>query len=337
MNLQKLNKNQTIGRIDMKNEYKAYLWKKNKSHIKYIESLSNHIYEYGLKFVALWENIDFFLGIREKYDHIEDAKSFINDCLADIEEDLYKVNVYKLKNYWQIQEIVQRAIKDEKEATSQLACRFMEYNSAFDLLFEVIAKALTGFTFATAYFEVTNREFPDEIETLGESHIEFCSYFIYENESNYNYKPYKLYTTNENILKYDTSSLVDIVSDITGANIYTYDIVIPDRESKIFEELRDEFIPKAKLVEFGDNPHIIYKDIKMAVNSEDLGKDIMICSLNLIIQDGKIWTISREREVSTEDVVQCLRYLLGKPIYVHEEKEQLSFGEQIEISWIEAE
>ena len=334
MNLQKLDKLQSLRRIDLKNEYKAYLWKKNKSHIKYIESLSNHIYECGLKFVALWENLDFFLAVKDKYDDVDDAKDFIESCLAELEEDKYSPFMHFLYKYSELSEIITNALKKDDLASIQLTCRFIVFASTYDLLFEVVAKVLSGYTFDVAYYEITNKILPADISELEQAHEHFSDYFVFAQEKEYKFTPYKLYTANEYVLNYDISALVNIVSDITDANVYIYDIVIPDRESKIFDEPSSEEVFPAKLYEYESEPYIDYRGLKIEISPDDLQKEIFVCSIYLDLDDGIIRTISQKHDITAEDVAQSLRYLLGKKVYIHPASKTWA-GNQIEISWAE--
>lgn len=335
MNLQRLDKEQALRTIDLKNRYKAYLWKVNRSPIKYIESLSNHIQEAGVKFLILWENLDFFLAIRDKYDDVNDAKEFIEECLTEFGKDYRYSSLYILYKNHELSEIIANATKCENVATTILTCRFIIYASAYDLLFAIVAKSLSGYTFDVAYYELTNKIFPEEVEDLEEIHTLFAEYFLFENEEEYTFKPFKLYTTNEYILSSDISHLIDIVCEITDANILLYNLIVPSREGKIFEEPELEIGIPAKLYEYESEPYIEYGSLKMEVSPNDLGKDLYVGSIYLDLDDGVIKTISNENEVTAEDVAQTLRYLLGKPIYIHPVANNRT-GTQIEISWVEA-
>lgn len=334
MNLQKLDKLQSLRRIDLKNEYKAHLWKQNKSYVKYIESLSNHIHEYGLRFIVLWENLDFFLAVKDKYDDIDDAKDFIENCLAELEEENYNPSIHLLYKHIELSVIVANAIKDDENASTLLLCRFIVYASAYDLLFEVVTKVLSGYTFEAAYYEITNKVLPGDIEGVEAAHNLFADYFTFENEEDYKFTPFRLYSTNEYILNYDISALVGIVSDITDANIMIHELIVPSRESKIFEEPELGFASPAKLYEFGDEPYIEYKSFKMEVPKEYLDKEIFVCSVFLDLDDGIIRTISDENEITAEDVAQCIKNLLKTNVYTHPKEEKWG-GEHIEISWVE--
>ncbi len=334
MNLQKLDKRQSLRKIDLKNEYKAHLWKKNKSYVKFIESLSNHIHDYGIKFIVLWENLDFFLAVKDKYDDIDDAKEFIDNCLAEIETDNYSSNIYHLYKYSELKDIVNNALKSDEIASTLLTCRFIVYASAYDLLFEVVAKVLAGYTFDVAYYETTNNIIPVNLTGIEDAHNHFSEYFAFENEQEYKFTPYRLYSANEYVLNYDISALVSIVSDITDANILLHGLIIPSREGKIFDEPRAETVLPAKLFEYETEPYIEYRGIKMEVSTTDLQKEIFVCSLYLDLDDGIIRTISEKHEISAEDVAQSLKYLLGRKIYIHPVIESWA-GTQIEISWVE--
>lgn len=335
MNLQRLDKQQTLRKIDLKNTYRAYLWKKNRSRIKYIELLSNNIQESGIKFIQIWENLDFFLAVNDKYDDINDAKNFIDECIAQFDSKNEILENHKLYKNSETKKIIEKATKGDEIASTIVECRFIIYASAYDLLYTIVAKVLSGYTFEVAYYEATNNIFSDEIVDLESIHSLFAEYFKFENEEEYTFKPYKLYTTNEYILSSDISQLIDIVCEITNANILLYDLIVPSREGKIFEEPELGIGMPAKLYEYETEPYIEYGSLKMEVSPNDLGKDIFVGSIYLDLDDGKIKTISNENEVTAEDVAQTLRYLLGKPIYIHPIAKNFS-GNQIEISWVEA-
>lgn len=334
MNLQKLDKLQSLRRIDLKNEYKAHLWKKNNSYVKFIESLSNHIHEYGIKFIVLWENLDFFLAVKDKYDDEQDAKDFIENCLNELEENNYP-NIHLLYKHIELSDIVTNAMKSDELAATILTCRFIIYASAYDLLFEVITKVLSGYTFEVAYYEVTNKISPTGLETIEVSHLHFAEYFSFENEAEYKFTPYKLFTSAEYILNYDISALASIVADITGANINVHELIIPSRDGQIFEAPTDKSIKPAKLFQFAETPYIEYRDYKMPINTEDLNKELFVCSIFLDIVDGKINTLSDKDEISSEDVAQCIKNLLKTNVYTHPAQENW-IGNQIEISWVES-
>lgn len=335
MNLRRLDKKQTLRRIDLKNEYKAFLWKKNQSKVKYIESLSNHIHEYGIKFIVLWENLDFFLAVRDKYDDIDDAKEFLNQCLAELEEENYLPYIGYLYNYNDTKEIVLKAFKDDEIATTILTCRFIVYSSAYDLLFEVVAKVLSGYTFEVAYYETTNKILPENLTEIPDAHNLFSEYFIFQNEEEYSFTPYKLYTANEYILNYDISSLANIVSEITDANIYLHELIIPNRDGHIFADTALPFTLPARLYEFVDEPYVEYRELKLPVEAKDLNKEIFVCSVFLDYFDGKINTFSSDTQITADDVALCIKNLLNTKVYIHPTEEFMGVN-QIEISWIEA-
>lgn len=335
MNLRRLDKKQTLRRIDLKNEYKAFLWKKNQSKVKYIESLSNHIHEYGIKFIVLWENLDFFLAVRDKYDDIDDAKEFVNQCLAKLEEDLYFPNVHSLYRHIELSDIIGRAMKSDEIATTVLTCRFIVYSSAYDLLFEVVAKVLSGYTFEVAYYETTNKLLPENLTEISDAHNLFSEYFTFENEEEYSFTPYRLYTANEYILNYDISSLTNIISEITDVNITYYDITPTSSDGKIFEEPEREFSRTARLYEFADEPYVKFGDINIKVSPVDLQKEILVCSVYLGNFDNKLDTFHKETEVTADDVAKCIKNLLSTDVYIHSTQRD-TMSDYIEISWIEA-
>ena len=170
MNLQKLDKQQYLRRIDLRNEYQAHLWRKNKSELKYLESLSNCINECANRFILLWNNLDFFLDVNEKFDDIDDALDFINHFLDTIDIDEEELNLYELTNFSEVEEILILATKGDNKAKDIALMTYLTFASGYNLLLETVAKSLTGFTFSVAFKEVTNDELPDDLTELTEAY-----------------------------------------------------------------------------------------------------------------------------------------------------------------------
>lgn len=334
MNLQKLDKRKSIRSIDLKNECTAYLWKNNHSHIKYIEFLTNNLNQSGKNFIILWDNLEFFLSVREKYDDIADANDFINEFLHEMNSGNDYHHTYFLWNYPDMEDVIAGAITSDEAAINKLVNRYSMYKSAYELLFEVIAKALTGYTFETAYNEITNSVFPENISDTSEAHSIFADFFKCDNEAEYEFKPYRLDSTNEYLLGYDVSILTGIVSEITDVNITYYNVTPTSRDGKIFEESEREFSRSAKLYEFADEPYVEFGDINIKVSPEDLNKDILVCSLYLGNFDNKLDTFHKETEVTVYDVAQCVKSLLSTDVYIHTSQSE-SMSDYIEISWVE--
>lgn len=335
MNLQKLDKRRSIRTIDLKNECLAYLWKKNHSHIKYIEFLANNLNQSGKNFIILWENLDFFFAVKDKYDDITDAKDFINGFLHDMNTGEDYHYTYYFWNYPDMDDIIISAITSDETAINKLVNRYSMYKSAYELLFEVIAKSLTGYTFETAYYETTNSVLPENISDTSEAHSVFAEYFKCDNEAEYEFKPYRLDSTSEYLLGYDVSVLTDIISEITDVNVAFYDVTPTSRDGKIFEQPAREYSRTAMLYEFADEPYVQFGDIRIRVTPEDLQKEIIVCSVYIGNFDNKLDTFHKETEVTVEDVAKCIKNLLNTEVYIHTSQSE-TMNEYIEISWVEA-
>ena len=335
MNLQKLDKQKSIRSISLKNMCKAYLWRKSHSHLKFIEFLTNNLNQSGKKFVILLENIDFFFAVKEKYEDIADAKEFIDEIISELNtSDQYHHAFY----FWDLidmQDVIANAINNDEVAINKLVNRTLMYMGAYDLLFEVIAKALTGYTFDTAYFEITNSAFLDGISETSEAHRIFADYFKSDDESEYEFKPYRLDSTSEYLLSADVSVLTGIVSDITDVNITYHDVTPTSREGKIFEEPEREFSRTAKLYEFDNEPYIEFGELNIKVSPDDLRSYIYVCSVYIGNFNGTIDTFHKDSEVTVDDVAQCIKSLLKTDVYVHT-KQRETMSDYIEISWIES-
>lgn len=335
MNLQKLDKRQSIRSIDLKNECMAYLWRKNHSHLKFVEYLTNNLNQCGKNFIILWENLDFFFAVKEKYDDIADARDFINGFLHEMNTGDDYHYTYYFWNYPDMDDVIASAIKSDEVAINKLVNRYSMYKSAYELLSEVIAKSLTGYTFETAYYETTNSVFPDNIDDTQEAHGVFADYFKCDNETEYEFKPYRLDSTSEYLLGYDVSILTDIISEITDVNITFYDVTPTSRDGKIFEQPEREFSRIARLFEFADQPYVELGDINIKVSQEDLQKEIIVCSVYISSTDGKLETFHKETEVTVDDVAQCIKNLLSTDVYIHTTQRE-TMSDYIELSWIEA-
>jgi len=335
MNLQKLDKQQYLRRIDLRNEYQAHLWRKNKSELKYLESLSNSINDCANRVILLWNNLDFFLDVKEKYNDLDDARDFINQCLDAIDIAEEQLNLYELTNYSEIEEILNAATKGDEKAKEDALKSYLTYAGGYCLLVETVAKSLTGYTFEVSFKELTNDILPDNLSELSEVHKLFSDYFAFDEDEVYIFNPHYTNTINEYILGYDIVAISEIVSNITDANLSIHGLQSPNRDGKIFEELEKPFTPPSILHEFAEQPYIEYQSIKMEVDLQDLNKELFVCSIFLDLDEGKVRTISDEKHLTAEDVAKCLRNLLSKSIYIHPIADH-GVGDQIEISWVEA-
>ena len=335
MNLQKLDKQQSLRRIDLRNEYQAHLWRKNKSALKYLESLSNSINESANRFILIWNNLDFFLDVKEKYDDIDDARDFVNHYLDAINIEEEQLNTNELANYSEIEDIFNIATKGDEKATEKALMSYLTYSGGYCLLFETVAKSLTGFTFDVAFKEITNDSFPDNLSELADAHKLFTDYFAFDEDEEYSFNSHYTNTINEYILGYDLVAISEIVSNITDANLQMYGLQSPNRDGKIFEELEKPFTEPSVLHEFTEQPYIEYQTIKLEVDALDLSKELFVCSIFLDLDNGKVRTISDKSTLTADDVAQCLRNLLSKAIYIHPVTDY-GAGDQIEISWVEA-
>lgn len=333
MNLQKLDKQKSIRSISLKNMCIAFLWRKNHSHLKFMEFLSNTLNQSSKDFVILWENFDFFFAVKEKYEDIADARDFIDEIISELNTGDKYQNTYYFCDLLDMEDVIARAIKSDEVAINKLVNRTLMYMGAYDLLFEVIAKALTGFTFDTAYFEITNTAFLDGISETSEAHRIFADYFKSDDE--YEFKPYRLDSTSEYLLSADVSVLTGIVSDITDVNITYHDVTPTSREGKIFEEPEREFSRTAKLYEFDNEPYVEFGELHIKVSPDDLRSDIYVCSVYIGNFNGTIDTFHKDSEVTVDDVAQCIKSLLKTDVYVHT-KQRETMSDYIEISWIES-
>lgn len=335
MNLQKLDKQQSLRRIDLRNEYQAHLWRKNKSELKYLESLSNRINECANRFILIWNNLDFFLDVKEKYDDVEDAKDFINHFLDAIDIEEEQLNRNEITNYSEIEEIFNIATKSDEKAIEKALMSYLTYSGGYCLLFETVAKSLTGYTLNVSFKEITNDILPASLSELSEAHKLFSDYFAFNEDDVYIFDPHYTNTINEYILGYDIVAISEIVSNITDANLSMHGLQSPNRDGKIFEELEKPFTQPSVLYEFTEQPYIEYQSIKMEVDVLDLSKELFVCSIFLDLDEGKVRTISNDKPLSADDVALCLRNLLSKTIYTHTVADH-GAGDQIEISWVEA-
>ena len=335
MNLQKLDKQQPLRRIDLRNEYQAHLWRKNKSELKYLESLSNSINESANRFILIWNNLDFFLDVKEKYDDIDDARDFITHYLDGINVDEEQIDTNELTNYTEIEEIFDIATKGDEYATEKAMMCYLTYAGGYCLLLETVAKSLTGYTFDAAFKEITNDIFPEDLTELSDAHQLCTDYFAFEEDEEYSFNSHYTNTINEYILGYDLVAISEIVSNITDADIQMYGLQSPNRDGKIFEELEKPFAEPSVLHEFTEQPYIEYQTIKLEVDALDLSKELFVCSIFLDLDEGKVKTITNLTSLSAEDVALCLHNLLSKKIYIHPITDY-GVGDQIEISWVEA-
>lgn len=313
---------------------KVYLWRKNHSHLKFIEFLSNNLNQSGKNFVILWDNIDFFFAVKEKYEDIVNAKDFIDEIISELNTNDKYQHTYYFWDLLDMEDVIASAIKSDEVAIHKLVNRTLMYMGAYDLLFEVIAKALTGYTFDTAYYEIINSAFLDGISETSEAHRIFADYFKSDDESEYEFKPYRLDSTSEYLLSADVSVLTGIVSDITDVNITYHDVTPTSREGKIFEEPEREFSRTAKLYEFDNEPYIEFGEFNIKVSPDDLRSDIYVCSVYIGNFDGTLDTFHKDTEVTVDDVAQCIKSLLKTDVYVHT-KQRDAMSDYIEISWIE--
>lgn len=334
MNLQNLDKQQNLRRINLLNEYKAYTWKNSKGNLKYIETLNNEIYSSGTSFIVLWENLEYFLSIKEKYSSIGDAKNFVKDTVIQFSKEYHFPLIQLLYKYDEIEKLTKEALKDDETYTAKLTCRYITYSSVYDLLVEIVAKVLTGFTFDVAYFDLTNNKPINCQLDFDVAHSKLSSFYINEYESDYIFFAYKPQSENEYLLKYDISTLSNIVSEITDANIYLYDIITPNRDGVIFNETDEYQNIKANIHEFAVTPFVEIADLKIEVETKHLQNEIVVCVFYLDSIDGKVKTFSTEKEVSIDDVYTKLEDLVRKPIYLlnHEDN---TYGTGVIICWIE--
>lgn len=333
MNLQKLDKQQTVRKVNLTNEYRAYRWKQTHSNLKYVESLSNEIHSTGVSFIALWENLELFLNIKEKYNS-DGAKEFVKRRVNEITKDIHYPFFLSLYKYDELEEITKMALQGDETAVAKLTCRYIVYSSAYGLLLELVAKVLTGFTFDVAYYELTNDKPIDYKSEVKIAHNSFSRYFTYDSEADYKFYSYKPHTEREYVLKYDISTLSNIVSEITDANIYLYDVITPSREGIIFNEADAHQALEAKIHEYDSVPLVELSNQKIEISPADLQNEIVVCVIYLDLVDGKVKTLSDEKEVTVDEISNTLKDLISKPIYIIDNV-NTGLGEQVLACWIE--